>query len=315
MSRPKVSIIVLSYNQRNTIGRTLDSILRQRCSFPYEIIIGDDASTDGTRAICEEYAARYPDIIRLMPAAPNKGVVDNYFDCLLECRGQYISDCAGDDEWGDIDRMQRQTEYLDAHPEEVAVMSDWIIIRDGTCRNSGVSEIYNRLHNCVSSQDRLKVVLGKPGVFPFLSAMIYCRDTLLKFYHSNPQNTRRCEWGCEDLPVICALASLGRFGYVPLIASVYYQAVGSITNSKDKYGIFDFALKSTAVRLSLCKIYNIDLQEVSGGLSRVIRYSIGLAFKLHEREATRRLFKCLDGVSLKLPLVSRIKLFLLRFYM
>lgn len=62
---PKVSVIVLTYNQEKLIGRTLDSIIAQECDFPFEIIVGEDCSTDGTLTVCREYEARYPGIIRL----------------------------------------------------------------------------------------------------------------------------------------------------------------------------------------------------------------------------------------------------------
>ena len=92
-----ISVIVITYNQERTIGRTLDSILNQRCHLPLEIIIGEDASIDNTRKICETYAERFPKMVKLMEKAPNKGIVDNYFDCLLTCKGKFIADCAGDD--------------------------------------------------------------------------------------------------------------------------------------------------------------------------------------------------------------------------
>ena len=79
----KISVIVTTYNQEHTIGRTLDSIIKQRCHLPIEIVLGEDCSTDNTRSVCEDYAERYPDVVRLMPKTPNKGLVDNYFDCLL----------------------------------------------------------------------------------------------------------------------------------------------------------------------------------------------------------------------------------------
>ncbi len=53
--KPKVSVIVLTYNQEKLIGRTLDSILAQKCDFPFEIIVGEDCSTDGTLAVCRDY--------------------------------------------------------------------------------------------------------------------------------------------------------------------------------------------------------------------------------------------------------------------
>ena len=95
----KISVIVTTYNQEDTIGRTLNSILAQKCHLPIEIIIGEDCSTDNTRSVCKDYAQRYPQIIRLMPKAENKGIQNNYYDCLLECKGKYIADCAGDDFW------------------------------------------------------------------------------------------------------------------------------------------------------------------------------------------------------------------------
>lgn len=111
----KVSIIVLTYNQEDTIRRTLDSILGQRTSYTYCIYIGDDGSKDSTRSICEEYAKRSN--VKLMPQAPNKGVVRNYFDVLKICNGEYIMCCAGDDWWHNPNKIQLQVEYMDNHPE------------------------------------------------------------------------------------------------------------------------------------------------------------------------------------------------------
>lgn len=90
---PKVSVIVLTYNQEKLIGRTLDSILAQKCDFPFEIIVGEDCSTDGTLAVCRDYEARHPDKIRLFANNPNKGLLDNYYDCILLARGEYLADC------------------------------------------------------------------------------------------------------------------------------------------------------------------------------------------------------------------------------
>lgn len=84
---PKVSVIVCTYNQEQTIARSLESILTQKTDFPYEIILADDCSSDSTPEICADYARRYPDIIRPFLNKRNKGVVDNYFDCVEACRG------------------------------------------------------------------------------------------------------------------------------------------------------------------------------------------------------------------------------------
>lgn len=86
MTRPDISVIILTYNQQHTIAQAIESVLAQDTSeYRVEIVIGDDGSTDATREICSGYAARYPERIRLMPEAPNKGVVRNYFDTLEAC--------------------------------------------------------------------------------------------------------------------------------------------------------------------------------------------------------------------------------------
>ncbi len=88
MTRPDISVIILTYNQQHTVAQAIESVLAQNTpDYCVEIVIGDDGSTDATRDICSGYAARYPERIRLMPEAPNKGVVRNYFDTLEACRG------------------------------------------------------------------------------------------------------------------------------------------------------------------------------------------------------------------------------------
>lgn len=304
----------MTYNQEATIGRALDSVLRQQCTFPYEIIIGEDASTDGTRAVCEDYASRYPDIIRMMPATANKGVVDNYFDCLLECRGEYVTDCAGDDEWGDIDRMQRQVDYLETHPEDVAVMSDWITENNGIFKYTAEMEEYDAIHRNVSGHEMLRIIFTLKGGLLFLSAMTFRRKPLMDVYKINPRSLRRPDWGCEDTPLLCALASKGSFGYLPLMASIYHYVDGSISRKKNLHGQFEFALNMVSSDKELCYIYGIDLQEISSKYIPILKYAIGLAFQIREKEVTVRLFKCLEGVNLRLPFVSRIKLLLLKLY-
>lgn len=123
--QPLVSVIVLTYCQQSTVGQTIDNILSQRVNFPFEIVIGEDASpSDDTRAVCEQYATDHPDIIRLMPKAPNKGIVHNYIDCLRACKGQYIAVCAGDDWWCDEDKLQMQVDFLQSNPDYVLVHTE-----------------------------------------------------------------------------------------------------------------------------------------------------------------------------------------------
>ncbi|MBQ5622027.1 MAG: glycosyltransferase family 2 protein, partial [Bacteroidaceae bacterium] len=77
MTNPRelISVIVCTYNQQDTIGRTLNSILSQECHLPFEIIIGEDCSADNTLAICKQYEQKHPDVIRIIANPSNKGFV------------------------------------------------------------------------------------------------------------------------------------------------------------------------------------------------------------------------------------------------
>lgn len=111
----KVSVFVVTYNQENYIRQALDSILMQQVNFDFEVVIGDDASTDATGYICDEYASRFS-CIHVWHHRINIGIRDNWQFVLNHCRGKYIAMLEGDDYWTDSLKLQKQVDFLDSHP-------------------------------------------------------------------------------------------------------------------------------------------------------------------------------------------------------
>lgn len=117
----KVSVSVVTYNHKNYIKQCLDSILMQETDFDYEIILGEDESTDGTREICLDYANRHPEKIRLFLRSRKDVILINekpsgrynFIENLKTCNGQYIALCEGDDYWTDPLKLQRQVDFLE----------------------------------------------------------------------------------------------------------------------------------------------------------------------------------------------------------
>ncbi len=118
---PMVSVLVPTYQHEDHIATCLDSILAQRTTFPFEVLVGEDGSTDGTRAICERYAAANPDRIRLFLRS-RKDVMHilgrptgraNLLHLLGEARGTYVALCEGDDMWLDPLKLQRQVNVME----------------------------------------------------------------------------------------------------------------------------------------------------------------------------------------------------------
>lgn len=112
-----VSIVCITYNHEPYLRQTLDSFLMQKTSFAYEIILAEDCSTDGTRKICEEYAAKYPDIIHYIYRDHNVGYNENEYEAMCAAKGKYIAYCEGDDYWTIPDKLQKQVDFLESHPE------------------------------------------------------------------------------------------------------------------------------------------------------------------------------------------------------
>lgn len=116
-SETMVSICCITYNQEKYIAEALDGFLIQKVDFNYEIIIGDDCSTDGTRNIIEDYCERYPGKIQLLKKDANEGAVKNILRTLKTAKGKYIAMCDGDDYWTDSRKLQMQVDFMENHPD------------------------------------------------------------------------------------------------------------------------------------------------------------------------------------------------------
>ena len=115
-----VSVLCTAYNHEKYLREALDGMLAQQTDFPFEILINDDASTDGTADIIRDYAARYPDKVR--PFYQEENLFSRHVDIYRtvfypNCRGRYLAICEGDDYWRDPEKLQKQADFMEAHPE------------------------------------------------------------------------------------------------------------------------------------------------------------------------------------------------------
>jgi glycosyltransferase involved in cell wall biosynthesis len=108
---------MVTYNHEQYIRQAIDSVLMQRTPFSYEIVVGDDCSTDATREIVSEYGIRYPDVVRPILHRKNVGMQRNVIDCLHACRGRYGAWLDGDDFWLAEDKLTTQVSSLEQYPE------------------------------------------------------------------------------------------------------------------------------------------------------------------------------------------------------
>ncbi len=221
---PIVSVLVLTYNQESTICRTLDSILAQETSYPYEIIIGEDYGTDGTRTICEEYAQKY-DKVFLVSQTENYGVTKNYCNTVNHAKGQYLMVCAGDDYWHNKRKIQLQVEHMDTHPECVVCHSDIDLLHTKTGRLIHNHKQVNKLQ-IPTGYIQHEVYYGNP----YISAVTMCiRKNLFDKYISI-EDFIRLEFPREDWPVLVILSRYGTIDYMPVSTATYTIDHESLSN-------------------------------------------------------------------------------------
>ena len=117
MTEPLVSILCTVYNKEPWLVQTIESFLAQETDFPVEILLIDDASTDGSKSIIEDYQARYPEQIRAFYNVENLGIAKTWVAICQEARGFYIARCDGDDFWLDQHKLQKQVALLKDRPQ------------------------------------------------------------------------------------------------------------------------------------------------------------------------------------------------------
>lgn len=276
-----ISVIVVTYNQEDTIARTLDSILAQKTSASFEIIIGDDCSTDGTGEICREYAAKYPDRIVYLRRESNLGVVANYFDCIAKARGRLLADCAGDDFWVDDAKLQRQFEVMVSDPEVSLVATRWLCI-DGNDGNISAPE--NPCPPGTYARRELLVPIFTQKAVIHLCTALYRRNIITRAVAAFPDIFLDNRFSCEDRQIILAMAAEGKVVVLPQVTLHYSVGHDSISHRTDFGARFDYSFRSNRQALILqhhflASFKPAELEPVEDFNRHMIDYLAALAFR------------------------------------
>jgi glycosyltransferase involved in cell wall biosynthesis len=223
-ARPRVSVCVTTYNHENYISQALDSVLNQQTDFEYEILVGEDDSSDRTRDIVREYAERYPGVIR--PFFNDRANVIyingmatgrwNFTNLLKHASRQYVALLEGDDFWTDGQKLQMQVDTLDANPGCSLCFHNAIVLDEATHERQAFTAL---------DEDRIveidEVIRG--WIVPTAS-IVFRRDMLVEFP----------DWYFEvisgDYGLQLLLADKGPFIYLNRNMSVYRKHAGNLSN-------------------------------------------------------------------------------------
>ena len=251
----KVSVAMITYNHERFIVQALESVFMQETDFLVELVIGEDCSTDGTRAIVCEYADRYPGRIRLLLPERNQGMIANYIATLNACRGQYIAFLEGDDYWTDPRKLQKQVDYLENHPDYSTCFHRAVCLDQINGENTGHILGPRIIQPSYSTDDLLRY-----GNFAPTASLVFRKSFLPQLPEWFPQ----CPIG--DFPLQVLLSQKGPMGFIDETMSLYRLHCGGLWSSADS----TFRIETSLVYLLLLG-KNLDLTKRDSWKSYISR--------------------------------------------
>lgn len=260
MKDPLVSVKMITYNHAPYIAQAIEGVLQQKTNFPFELVIGEDCSTDGTREIVFNYQKKYPDIIRVITSEQNVGARTNGYRTEKACRGKYIAYCEGDDYWHRSDKLQKQVDYMENHPECGLVCSDYdrFIVKTGK-RTRSVNRKNKR--NPSSNSDFCIIISGTSKSGILTCTVMVRKDLIFRVIDSDPILYHSGRFPAGDTPRWAEISRLAKIGYIDESLSTYNGVPESVTMSKNVKKILKTRLLMKEQMLYFVDKYNLPETE------------------------------------------------------
>jgi glycosyltransferase involved in cell wall biosynthesis len=258
MKEPLVSVKMITYNHAPYIAHAIDSILKQKTDFPFELVIGEDCSKDGTREIVFDYAKRYPDVIRVITSEQNVGMKKNGLRTVKACKGKYLAYCEGDDYWHNSYKMQMQADYLEKYTECGLVYSSYDVYNVKT-RKLITDFITYRNYKVPKNPTLQDIVAGKGGLgLAILTCTVMLRRELYeKIIESDPYLHKNGYFLMGDTQVWAEMATVAQLKFIPESLATHNITVESATRSIDIKKILQFDISGSELMLYLCHKYSL----------------------------------------------------------
>lgn len=241
---------MMTYNCEKYIDQSLKSVLRQKTTFPFEVIISDDASTDKTYQIITDIAEKH-DFIKPYQNKNNLGILKNFFTTLQRCKGEYVFDLAGDDWLSDPYALQTLVDELDQNPSFSFVDSGF------DCYYQRSGKIKSFVNKSILKSAKAAYIARHKIYGTSFMGCCYRKSSIEK--HVDFDEYRNQQIDFEDYPILTDLMMNSDFGLIPKVLSVYRKHRDSHSHQADSYlrAKLYFAEKYNYSKEALTKIHQV----------------------------------------------------------
>jgi glycosyltransferase involved in cell wall biosynthesis len=225
---PLVSVFMLTYNHAAFLAKAIEGVVSQQCEFPFELVIGEDASQDATLAIALEYQRRYPHIVRVVYSRSNVGANANKNRVFKRLRGEFIAYCQGDDYWCSPHKLARQVDLIRTDLRVGIVHADWVRskCRQGAWHHDFRKSVHRRVPPRLLQGD-LFATWHFPKILRSCTVLVR-RSTLVELSASGLVQR---EYRFGDSVLSAYVTSKWLVAYVPDVVAVYHESPNSALRS------------------------------------------------------------------------------------
>ena len=297
-----LSVCLVTYNHEFFIEKVIDNVINQVTSFTFELVIGEDCSTDKTREICERYQEKHPDIIRLLPSEKNLGLKENFLRTFGECKGKYIAYLEGDDYWLSADKLQKQVDILEADISISLVhtncklwdvannkITDSLIFTENVCireRNSGIENIIAEFEGNFRPMKT--------------SSCCYRKNILEEILVEDEFAFRNSDFPTQDFQLFLEMSMKGKFAFIPEeMTMIGFH--NSLSAAPEEEKQINYRLGFFKIGIYYIQKYNLPQQTIQIFVRRQLNYLLNKAFKNRDKTLARIVKEKADLVCYKMP--------------
>lgn len=282
-----VSVICTVYNHEKYLRKCLDGFVMQKTNFKFEVLIHDDASTDGSADIIREYEKKYPDIIKPIYQTENqysKGIKVSQTFLYPLISGKYLAFCEGDDYWCDENKLQKQFDVMENHPDCSICVHRVSLLENGIVLDKFIPD-FKIDDNIIDNNMYIKLMMGY--YYLFQTSSYFIRMSLFD-YKNKPEFWANSDVG--DVPMILYCVSKGDLYYIDEVMSCYRNdSIGSWTNTVLKNA--SKMLEHTKKMLELFNSYDKYLDYKYTNNIKKIEEKIEFKISLYENNSKESLKK------------------------
>ena len=296
MDNPVVSVNMLTYNHGPYVERAIEGVLAQKTTFPIELIIGEDCSTDGTRDIVFGYQKKHPDTIKIVTSDQNVGARINGHRVIEASKGKYIAFCEGDDYWHKDDKLQTQVDILESNPEYGLVYSDYdkhFIKKRKTIHNN----IHRKANKCPQPPSIIEILSGKAGIQTL--TVLAEKELIDRLVRSDAYLYKDGPFMMGDTQLWAEISTLKKVYYLDRSLAVHLILPESATQSDKLPKKLRFRISGSEMCIYLGKKHNLPKSLIDHHQNIVNNLSLKVAFLENDIDQSRKVWREMKRKSLK----------------